>query len=201
MKRICDVIGALLGMIFLAPLFGSVAAAIAMTSGRPVFFCQVRTGRCGKPFVIRKFRTMRILCRLAGNAFEAGNRNRVTSFGSILRKTKVDELPQLWNVIRGEMSIVGPRPEVPEWVSAYPDRWEVVLSVRPGITDPASIIFRNEEALLASSPDPFSLYRDSVLPMKLGLYEDYVRTQSLARDLLIFSLTLAKIVFDDPLKG
>jgi lipopolysaccharide/colanic/teichoic acid biosynthesis glycosyltransferase len=114
----------------------------------------------------------------------------VTRVGKLLRKTKLDELPQLWNVLVGDMSLVGPRPEVRKWVEAYPDRWSKVLAVRPGITDPASIEFRNEEELLAAAPDPKTCYRDVILPRKLDLYEEYVETRSFWGDVGILLKTV-----------
>ncbi|NLH77462.1 MAG: sugar transferase [Acidobacteria bacterium] len=198
MKRTCDIIGALLGMILLAPLWVSVAAAIILTSGRPAVFKQVRSGKAGKPFFIRKFRTMAILLGTEKGIFEPGNRRRITAFGRFLRRTKLDELPQLWNVLVGDMSFVGPRPEVPEWVAVNRDRWEKVLSVRPGMTDPASIVFRNEETMLAASSDPRVVYRDRILPQKLALYEDYIRTRTPTKDILIFIRTLVRVFVDVP---
>jgi len=125
-------------------------------------------------------------------SFEVGSTQRVTAVGRFLRKTKLDELPQLWNVLIGDMSLVGPRPEVRKWVEAYPERWAFVHTVRPGITDPASIKFRNEEKLLARSPDPERTYRDEILPQKLALYEEYVRTRSFCGDIkLIFATIVA----------
>ena len=118
-------------------------------------------------------------------SFDAGATDRITGIGKILRKTKIDELPQLFNVLRGEMSFVGPRPEVQKWVSIYPERWEKILTVRPGITDNASIEFRNEEEILAASENPEKTYRDVILPLKLTFYESYVDNHSIAGDLYI----------------
>jgi lipopolysaccharide/colanic/teichoic acid biosynthesis glycosyltransferase len=114
----------------------------------------------------------------------------VTRVGKLLRKTKLDEFPQLWNVLVGDMSLVGPRPEVRKWVEAYPDRWAKVLAVRPGITDPASIEFRNEEELLAAAPNPETYYRKVILPRKLDLYEEYVETRSFWGDVGILLKTV-----------
>jgi len=129
-----------------------------------------------------------------GGAFDAGDTSRVTAVGRVLRKTKLDELPQLWNVLKGDMSLVGPRPEVRKWVEAYPERWAKVLSVRPGITDPASIEFRNEEELLAQAGDPEAYYRDVILPRKLDLYEEYVAKRSLGGDISIMFKTVFAVV-------
>ena len=128
-------------------------------------------------------------------SFDAGNAVRVTPFGRFVRRTKLDELPQLWNVLRGDMSMVGPRPEVRRWVNEYPERWARVLRVRPGITDPASIRFRNEEELLAAAEDPQRLYREVILPEKLGHYELYVANWSLLGDLGVLVKTLFAVVF------
>ena len=127
-------------------------------------------------------------------SFDVGSSARVTRVGKLLRKTKLDEFPQLWNVLVGDMSLVGPRPEVRKWVEAYPDRWSKVLAVRPGITDPASIEFRNEEELLAAAPGPETCYRDVILPRKLDLYERYVATQSLGGDIGILFRTMWAVV-------
>jgi lipopolysaccharide/colanic/teichoic acid biosynthesis glycosyltransferase len=115
-----------------------------------------------------------------------------------MRKSKFDELPQLWNVLRGEMSLVGPRPEVPKWTEIYPDRWRKVLTVRPGITDPASIAFRDEESLLAAAPDPERVYREVILPRKLSMYESYVSERSMTRDAIVLAKTLWAILAPRP---
>lgn len=127
-------------------------------------------------------------------SFDAGSSVRVTRVGKLLRKTKLDELPQLWNVLVGDMSLVGPRPEVRKWVEAYPERWEKVLIVQPGITDPASIEFRNEEELLAAAPNPEAYYRDVILPRKLDLYEEYVRNHTFGGDIAILIKTFWIVV-------
>jgi lipopolysaccharide/colanic/teichoic acid biosynthesis glycosyltransferase len=126
--------------------------------------------------------------------FEAGNTIRVTRVGKILRRTKADELPQLINVLKGEMSFVGPRPEVEKWVSVYPDRWAYVHQVKPGITDYASIEFRNEEEILAKSTNPEKTYQDEILPRKLELNEQYVREQSFFKDINIIFRTICIVL-------
>ncbi len=141
-----------------------------------------------------KFRTMTVRKGTEQGSFDAGSAARVTRVGAFLRKTKLDELPQLWNVLKGDMSLVGPRPEVRKWVEAYPERWARVLTVRPGITDPASIEFRNEEDILAASPDPERTYREVILPRKLDLYEEYVRTRSFWGDVGILLKTVWAVV-------
>ena len=130
-------------------------------------------------------------------SFDAGDSSRITGLGSFLRRTKLDELPQLWNVFKGDMSFVGPRPEVRKWVEVYPDRWAKVLTVKPGITDPASICYRNEEELLAQAEDPTAYYRDQVLPHKLDLYEEYVQTRTFWGDILLILKTISSVLFPE----
>jgi lipopolysaccharide/colanic/teichoic acid biosynthesis glycosyltransferase len=130
----------------------------------------------------------------ADGTFDAGDRSRVTSVGRFLRKTKLDELPQLWNVLVGDMSLVGPRPEIPAWTEVYRERWDRVLKLRPGMTDPASIRYRDEERLLAASPDPESTYRDEILPRKLDLAERYVLEQSFLGDLAVLIATVKAVL-------
>lgn len=190
MKRTFDILSSLFGLLLLWPFLLLVAIAILLTDGRPVFFKQLRVGRNGKGFSLFKFRSMRVLKTAESGRFDAGSSSRVTPVGRLLRKTKLDELPQLWNVLRGDMSIVGPRPEVRKWVDAYPERWKNVHTVRPGITDPASIKFRNEEELLAQADDPEAMYRDVILPQKLDLYETYVESHSLWGDIGIIFKTI-----------
>jgi len=188
-KRAFDVASAALGLALLAPLFVVVAAWIKLDSPGPVFFRQERIGRGGTPFRIHKFRTMRV--EAAGSALTVGADPRITRAGAFLRRTKIDELPQLIDVLRGDMSVVGPRPEVPRYVAAYPPALRTkVLSVRPGITDPASLQFRDESALLARAADPEREYREVVLPQKLRLAADYVDTASLGGDLRLIAATL-----------
>ena len=155
-----------------------------------MLFKQARVGMHGRDFTLYKFRTMTVCKKAELGSFDAGNLSRVTPFGAVLRRTKLDELPQLLNVIKGDMSLVGPRPEVRKWVNEYPDRWKNVHKIRPGITDPASIVYRNEEEILSRSSDPEATYRDVVLPHKLSLYEAYVEQQTLLGDLRIILLTI-----------
>ena len=190
MKRLFDLMSAAAGLAILSPVFALVATGVLLTSGCPVFFRQRRKGRGGKDFALVKFRTMTVLSGTERGSFDAGSVSRVTPFGRFLRKTKLDELPQLWNVLKGDMALVGPRPEISQWVEAYPERWARVLTVRPGITDPASIVYRNEEEILARSADPARTYRDLILPHKLDLYENYVRTRTFFGDFKILIQTL-----------
>ena len=190
MKRILDIVGALTGGVLLSPLLAVVWMAVVLESGLPGLFRQRRMGRGGSEFTLYKFRTMTVQRGTERGSFDVGSSARVTRVGKILRKTKLDELPQLWNVMVGDMSLVGPRPEVRKWVEAYPDRWAKVLAFRPGITDPASIEFRNEEELLAAAPDPETYYREVILPRKLDLYEEYVETRSFWGDVGILLKTV-----------
>lgn len=195
-KRAFDAVFSLGGLICTSPVLLLVAALIRILDGQPVFFRQIRIGRGGKPFLLIKFRTMNRAPEAERREFEPGASLRVTPLGRFLRKSKIDEWPQLFNVLKGEMSMVGPRPEVPKWVAAYPDRWALVHRVKPGITDPASITYRNEEKLLAAAADPEAAYRDEILPRKLTLYERYVRAHSFFGDLGLILKTVAAVILN-----
>ena len=190
MKRFLDFAFAVSGLVFLTPLLSIAWLSIVLTSGFPGVFCQNRIGLGGRAFTLYKLRTMNLLERAERGSFDAGSTARITRIGKILRKTKLDELPQLWNVVRGDMSLVGPRPEVEKWIKVYPDRWAKVLTVRPGVTDNASIEFRDEEEILAISDEPERTYRDEILPRKLKYYESYVENHSIAVDFSIILKTL-----------
>lgn len=194
MKRIFDFCMAFLCLIILLPLFLLVGILIKIEDPNPIFFKQNRVGKRGKLFSIYKFRSMRPLVTLGDGSFEPGDTSRVTKIGKILRKTKIDELPQLLNVIKGDMSFVGPRPEVEKWIDIYPERWEKVLSVRPGITDNSSILFRDEESILSQSEDPEKTYREVILPKKLDLYEQYVDSHSFSGDIKMIFRTFFSII-------
>jgi len=187
-RRTFDVVCAAAGLLVLSPLFAVVALMILLSDGRPVLFSQMRTGRYGSPFRIWKFRTMRP--GAAGTTITAAGDSRVTATGARLRKFKLDELPQLFNVLRGEMSLVGPRPEVPEYVDRQSRIWQAVLQVPPGITDVASLLYRDEEALLGTASDPDRFYRETLLPAKLCLSLAYLSTRSLWRDVRLILLTI-----------
>ena len=187
LKRTVDLFLGAVILILMSPVLAAVAVAILFESGRPVLFSQVRAGRHFRDFRILKFRTMVVGNR--GPAITVAGDKRITRVGAILRKTKLDEVPQFWNVIRGDMSIVGPRPEVPEYVSMFRQRYERILALRPGITDYASIYFRNEEEMLSHSNDPFIEYCERVLPAKLDMADKYLRERSLIRDLRIILLS------------
>ena len=194
MKRLLDCLIATIALLILLPVSIVVASLIVITSPGNPFFGQSRVGQHGKLFTLYKFRSMRKSKRIKNPQFDPGDSTRVTWFGAIIRKLKIDELPQLWNVIRGDMSLVGPRPEVPMWTELYPEKWEIILTVRPGITDPASIAFRNEEDLLKSVDDPAAFYQNVILPKKLELSCAYVARQSIGGDVTILFKTLLTII-------
>ena len=193
LERCFDVFCATLGLLLLMPLWIGAALTILIEDGEPVLFSQTRVGRGGKPFRIWKFRTMR--AGSTGSAITAGGDDRITRAGAILRKYKLDELPQLFNVLKGEMSLVGPRPEVPEFVQLESPVWQRVLKVRPGITDLATLVYRDEEQILATSPEPAIYYRQAVLPAKLRLNEEYLPARSFGRDLKLIFLTIRYSLF------
>jgi len=194
MKRIVDFVLSALGLVVLSPLLLLIAVLVRLTSPGPAFFRQLRVGRNGRSFILLKFRTMTVLQDAEKGSLEVGSSARVTRVGRVLRKTKLDELPQLWNVLKGDMAMVGPRPEVRKWVDAYPDHWGRILTVRPGITDPGAIEFRNEEDILAAQSEPETYYRNVILPRKLDLYEEYVQTRSFWGDLWILLRTVWAVI-------
>jgi lipopolysaccharide/colanic/teichoic acid biosynthesis glycosyltransferase len=174
-------------LVILSPVLLAIGLAVVLDTGWPILFTQNRVGRGGKLFRLFKFRTMKL--GKTGPAITSQGDARVTTVGRCLRKFKLDELPQLWNVVRCEMSLVGPRPEVPEFVDVNDPDWMCVLQARPGITDPASIAYRHEEALLAKASDPIRYYRETVLPNKLALNIAYLRKRSLWQDLKVIART------------
>lgn len=191
-KRLFDLLAAAVGLVLLAPLLLGAALWVKLDSPGPVLFRQTRVGRFGVPFTIHKFRTMRVE---PGAAITVGADPRITRSGHLLRQTKLDELPQLWDVLRGAMSLVGPRPELPRYVELYPaDLRAQVLAVRPGITDPASLAFSHEAELLAAAADPEREYREVILPAKLRLSADYAARASLATDLRLILATLGRVL-------
>ena len=192
-KRLFDLVASAAGLLLLAPVFLVIAIAIKRESPGPVFFRQERVGLGGRTFRIHKFRTMVVSGE--GPLITVGADRRITSSGAFLRKYKLDELAQLIDVFVGEMSLVGPRPEVPKYVALYPeDVRAVVLSVRPGITDLASIEYRDENALLGNSQDPERTYVEEVMPAKLRYCVDYVRTRSFGLDLRIICRTVLAVL-------
>lgn len=187
-KRLFDLLLSASGLALLAPVLLLVAVWIRLDSSGPALFRQERVGRAGRLFTIHKFRTMRV--DGAGLGLTVGRDVRITRAGECLRRYKIDELPQLWDVLRGAMSLVGPRPDLPQYVARYPAALrDVVLSARPGITDPASLAFRNEAELLAKAADPEREYVEHILPAKLQLSADYVRQASLWTDLRLIGRT------------
>ena len=193
-KRAFDLFFAALGLLCFAPLLLVVAACIKLDSQGPVFFRQDRVGRHGKVFRIHKFRTMRFGAEKAGPLITRAGDSRVTRVGKTLRKYKLDELPQLIDVVRGEMSLVGARPEVPAYVRYYPPQTKaLLLALSPGITDPAAIIYKREEELLAAADDPEREYVEKILPQKLRYYEEYAKHRSMWSDVVVILHTLKEI--------
>ena len=194
LKRSVDLIASASGLVLLSPLFALLAVLTLVMMGPPLLFTEARVGLGGRPFRILKFRTMRVN---QGGLFVTGrNDPRITTWGRLLRTTKMDELPQLINVIRGEMSIVGPRPEIPRYVEAYTPDQRRVLEVRPGLTDPATIAFMWEEQLLAAK-DPSvrdRYYVEEILPKKLSMNLEYIERASLTYDLRLVARTLRVIL-------
>ena len=190
-KRAFDVLGATLGLTLSWPLLLGIALAIKLDSPGPVLFRQQRVGRHGVPFRIRKFRTMVADAPKRGPALTVGDDARVTRVGGWLRRARLDELPQLLDVLAGHMSLVGPRPELPQYVAHYPPALrERVLSVRPGITDPSSLSFLDEAEQLARAADPEREYIESILPRKLQCAADYAAHADLRSDLRVLWRTL-----------
>lgn len=194
MKRIFDLAASAAGLLLLCPLFLALAVWIKCDSPGPVFYRQTRVGRHNRDFRLFKFRSMRVGSDRKGLITVGGHDPRVTRSGYFIRKYKLDELPQLINVFRGEMSLVGPRPEVRRYVDLYTPEQMHVLDVRPGITDPASIRYRNENELLAQAADPETYYREVVMQDKLRINLRYVRTRTFFGDLRLIFATFWEIV-------
>jgi len=191
-KRIFDLTFSLLGLIICSPIFIMVPIFIKLDSKGPVFFRQERVGKNFKSFKIYKFRTMRYDPEEKGPMVTVGGDRRVTEVGKFLRQYKVDELPQLFNVLKGEMSFVGPRPEVKEYVQLYKKDYKKLLRIRPGITDPASIKYSDEERVLSSSENWEEEYKKRILPEKIDLSLQYVEQHNIMTDLKIILKTLLK---------
>ncbi len=194
MKRLFDIVASACGLILLSPLFFIVSVWIKLDSIGPVFYRQVRVGRYNKDFKIFKFRTMRVGADKGSLVTIGGRDPRVTRIGYYLRKFKIDELPQLINVFIGDMSLVGPRPEVRHYVNYWTSEQLHVLDVRPGITDPASIKFRNENELMESAEDPESFYINVIMQEKLKLYLEYVHNASFWYDIKLIFKTIYTVV-------
>ena len=187
---------ALFGLALSTPIFSIAAVAVAFSSPGPILFRQQRIGRGGQAFTLYKLRTM--FHRSEGSEVTASGDPRVTTLGRVLRKLKVDEIPQLWNVLVGDMSLVGPRPEVPSYVNLDDPLWREVLSARPGLTDPVTLRLRNEEELLAKvQGDRAVFYRECLQPYKLHGYRKYLSNRSWRSDLLVLSSTLLSVLLPD----
>jgi lipopolysaccharide/colanic/teichoic acid biosynthesis glycosyltransferase len=192
-KRSFDVLVSFFGLLLLAPLLTVVALLVKLNSKGPVFFTQERIGKGFKPFTIYKFRTMVENASQRGELTTSDQDPRITRIGLFLRRTKIDEIPQLINVLKGEMSIVGPRPEVHRYVDLFRQDYEEILKVRPGITDLASLKYQDEAALLGCSRDPEAEYQNKILPDKIALAKEYLSRSSLLFDLSLTLKTLPKL--------
>ena len=187
-KRGFDIVASFFGLIVLSPVFVVIALIIKIKSPGPVLFRQVRTGRYGKPFVINKFRTMVPVHE--GNSISIKGQSRITKPGAFLRKYKLDELPELWNVLKGDMSFVGPRPDLPEFTSRLSDENRLILNLRPGITGPATLKYSNEEELLAHVPDPEQYNNEVIWPDKVRINVEYYNNRSFLGDIWIILRTV-----------
>lgn len=193
LKRTFDLFFSLFGIIFFFPIFLLISILIKLDSKGEIIFKQTRVTKDGKEFKIYKFRTM--MKETEGNKqITVGKDNRITKVGSFLRKTKLDELPQLFNIIKGEMSFVGPRPEVPKYLAYYTDEQKEILKVRAGITDYASIYFSNESEILGQQNDPEKYYIEEIMPHKIKLNKKYINNMGIITDIKIIILTILKIV-------
>lgn len=188
LRDIAERMLATIGLIAGAPILIAAAAAIVFEDGPPVFFRQRRVGKAGVLFELKKLRSMRV-CDTGPGITASGDR-RITRVGRFIRKYKIDELPQLWNVVRGDMLLIGPRPELPKFVDGEDPLWREVLGVKPGITNATTLLFREEEAMLAGQPDPEQHYRREVLPLKLKLHAREIKQQTLLGDVEIVLITL-----------
>lgn len=194
MKLLFDIVFSLLGLVVLSPFMAALALLIKREDGGPVFYRGTRVGRHGRIFRIFKFRTMVVDAEKLGGDSTPNNDPRITNIGKFLRKYKLDELPQLINVLKGDMSIVGPRPEVQRYVNMFSDEEKTILTVRPGITDWASLWNIDEGSILAVSQDPERAYMEKIRPRKLELQLKYVKERSLMTDVKIIVLTLKNII-------
>ena len=195
-KRLFDILASLVLLVLLSPVFLVLAIAIKLDSHGPVFYRQVRIGRGGKPFRIYKFRSMVVDADKKGLPITVGGDSRITRVGAFLRRTKLDELAQILNVLAGQMSFVGPRPEVPRYVERYTPYQRQVLLVRPGITDYASIAYRRENDMLAGAADPERMYVEEIMPAKIELNMKYIREISPAADIRLIFRTIAAVAKD-----
>ncbi|MBI5234438.1 MAG: sugar transferase, partial [Deltaproteobacteria bacterium] len=194
-KRAFDLFASALGLIVLSPLFALAAVLIKLEDSGPVFFVQKRVGKDFKPFDLYKFRTMRPDAHLRGLPLTVGDDPRITRVGRFLRKTKIGKLPQLINVLKGDMGIVGPMPEVERYVEIYKKDYERILKVRPGIMDLASIAYNDENEMLRDKEDPEGYYLNIILPDKIKLAKDYVKEGTFIDDLLLIAKTALKLLY------
>jgi len=193
-KRLFDLTCTSIGLLLAVPIFSTIALLIKLEDGGPVFYRGIRVGRYGRPFRIFKFRTMVINAEEIGGPSTAGDDPRITRIGKLIRNYKLDEVPQLINVFKGEMSLVGPRPEVQQYVNMFTDEEKAILTVQPGITDWASLWNPDEGRILSGSPDPERTYMEEIRPTKLRLQLKYVRERSFAVDLDIILRTIAIVI-------
>ncbi len=193
LKRLFDIIVSVMLIVLLIPIFLLISIIIIFNSKGGAIFSQQRVGKNGKLFTLYKFRTM-VINQQNKSLLTVGEDNRITTIGKWLRKTKMDELPQLFNILKGDMSFVGPRPEVPKYVEYYTDEQRKVLSVKPGLTDIASLVYINESEELARAGNPEEYYIRHILPKKLNLSLQYIEKQNFVTDLVIIFKTVLKIL-------
>jgi lipopolysaccharide/colanic/teichoic acid biosynthesis glycosyltransferase len=193
MKRLSDILFSGVGLLVLSPLCALIAVGVKFYDWGPVFYCQERVGQGGHPFRMLKFRSM-VVNADRGAALTVGADSRITPIGRVLRKYKIDELPQLWNVFRGDMSLVGPRPEIAKFVDSYSLAQKEVLRLKPGITDPSSFALYDESELLATKADPERFYRDHLMGEKIRVNLDYAAKASFATDMLLIFATVGRMV-------
>lgn len=192
-KRIFDLFFSIFGLVFFAPIFLIIAIFIKIDSPGEIFFRQIRITKDGKEFKIYKFRTMKKDTE-GSRQITVGQDNRITKVGNFLRKTKLDELPQLINILKGEMSFVGPRPEVPKYIVYYTEEQKEILKVKAGITDYASIYFSNESEILGSQAEPEKYYIEKIMPYKIELNKKYIEKMGIIEDIKIIVMTILKII-------
>ena len=192
-QRVFNICSSALGLVLMSPLLLVAAASTKLYDGGPVLYRARRIGKDGKPFDLLKFRSMVVNADKIGAPLTSRNDSRITPIGRILRKTKIDELPQLWNVIRGEMNLVGARPEDPRYVALYTPDQSRILAFRPGITSPASVLYRNEEKLI-NSEDSYTWYISELLPRKLAVDLEYLERQSFLGDLGVIAATMKALL-------
>ncbi len=190
LKTLHDSVFSFILIILLFPLFALVSLAILFFDGMPILFLQERIGKNAHPFKLIKFRTMTVQPDTSSDEFSPDQNHRITKLGSILRKYKIDELPQFINVLKGDIAIVGPRPEVRTWVEKFPKEFAKIHTIKPGITDYASIKYRNEELILREADDPFKEYNDRILPSKMAINIEYIDNHSFFLDLRIIVKTI-----------